>query len=97
MSSLLLPARYAQQPQQFAPLDRSNRIAAGALAVLTPTLDINWATGKQLTRGGSGYALSSLGGFQTLVHRKNNYVETELLPAIGTRSYIAFWLGYPVA
>jgi hypothetical protein len=97
MPGLILPSRLAQQPQQFVPLDRSNRIAAGALAVLTPTLDINWVTGKQLTRAGSGYALSALGGSQTLVHRQNNYVETELLPAIGTRSYIAFWVGYPIA
>lgn len=97
MPSLLLPSRLTQQPQQFAPLDRSNRIAAGALAVVTPTLDINWATGKQLTRGGSGYGLMALGGYQTFNFRKNFYLETETLPAVGTSPYIIFWLGWPVA
>jgi hypothetical protein len=98
MSSLLLPARYIQQPQQFVPLDRRTRIGAGALAVVTPTIDVNWATGKQLTRGAaSAYNVAPLGGLQTFNFRKNFYLETETLPAVGANPYVMFWLGWPVA
>jgi hypothetical protein len=86
-----------QQPQQGVPLDRSTRIGAGAVAVVTPTLDVNWATGKQLTRSGTGYGLAALGGCQTLNFRKNFYLETETLPAVGTSPYVMFWLGWPQA
>lgn len=96
--SLLLPARYAQQPQQGAPIDRSTRIGAGAVAVVIPTMDINWATGKQLVRGvPANFKVADLGGLRTFNFRNNFYLETETLPAVGTNPYVMFWLGWPVA
>lgn len=97
MGALMPLAAISRQPQQGTPINLSTRIGAGALAVITPTLGINWVTGKPLSRSGTGYSLATLGGYQTVNFRKNFYLETEMLPALGTRSYIAFWLGYPIA
>ena len=95
MSALLLPSRLRQQPQQGAQLDRSNRLAANAQAILSAAQDLNHATGKQLTRGGSGFAKQHLSAGQAWSFRKNFYVETEVLPAIGTGAFVEFWMGYP--
>jgi hypothetical protein len=97
MSALLLPSRLRQQPQQGAQLDRSNRFAANALAIITASQDINHATGKQLVRGGTGYAGMVRPAGRTWAFRKNFYVQTEALPAIGTQSFVEFWYGYPSA
>jgi hypothetical protein len=95
--SLLLPTRYAQQPQQGASVDRSTRIGAGAVAVVIPTMDINWATGKQLTRGNAGsFKRLNSGGHQTYGFQ-DFWLETETLPAIGTSPYVMYWLGWPIA
>jgi hypothetical protein len=83
-----------QQPQQGAPLDRSNRFAANALAVVSSGADINYATGKMLTRAGSGFSKQFLRGGLAWKFRQNFYVETESLPAIGTATFVDFWVGY---
>ena len=96
--NLFLP-QSLQQPVQGVPLDSSNRIAAGALAVVTPTVNINWATGRTLTRGGStaGPRTVSTGGLRSFSFNKDYWLETETLPAVGTRPYVMFWLGWPYA
>lgn len=84
-----------QQPQQGVPLDRSNKFAANALGIISAGVDINYATGKPLVRGGSGHAKGTLAAGRSWAHRKNFWVETESLPAIGTASFVEFWVGYP--
>jgi hypothetical protein len=94
MSALLLPSRLRQQPQQGAQLDRSNRFAANALAIVTASQDVNHASGKQLQRGGAGFAGTVRPAGRAWAFRKNFYLQTEAQPAIGTQSFVEFWWGY---
>jgi len=94
MGALLLPSRLRQQPQQCAQLDRSNRFAANALAIVSAAQDINYATGKQLVRGGTGFAGTVRPAGRAWAFRKNFYLQTEVQPAIGTQSFVEFWWGY---
>jgi hypothetical protein len=92
--ALALSRVNTQQPQQGMPIDRSTRIGAGALAVVTPAIDINWVSGKALARVGSGFAKQLLNGGTSWKFRQNFYLETENLPAIGTDTFVDFWVGY---
>lgn len=86
-----------QQPQQGVPLDKSSPFAANALAIISAGADFNYVTGYPLTRGGSGYQRGLLQGGRTWAFRKNFLLETESLPAIGTKTFVEFWVGYPNA
>jgi hypothetical protein len=94
MGSLILPSVFRQQPQQGVRLDSSNRLAAAAQAVVLGSLPINVATGKPLTVAGTATKLATPAGIADSF-RKNGYRETELLPAIGTQTFVEFWIGYP--
>jgi hypothetical protein len=85
------------QPQGAARLDRRNKFAANAQAILSAAHSLNLATNKPLTVAGTGYLKQGFPAGQALSFRKNFYVETELLPAIGTASFVEYWLGYPSA
>jgi len=88
----------AQQPQQGCQIDRSTKIGAGAVAVVTPAMGINWATGVTLTRYfPSYYTGSSVAGLQTFYNYRDTWVETEMLPAVGTKPYVMYWLGWPMS
>jgi hypothetical protein len=82
------------QPQQGVPLDRGNKFAANALAIVSAGCDINYATGAPLVRGFSGYQKQVFPAGQAWSTRKNFYVETETLPAING-PFVEFWYGYP--
>lgn len=82
------------QPQGRVRLNRQSRLAQGALAVVSATDTINLATGTKLTVAGSGYAKAATPVGIATQFRKNFYLETEVLPAIGTQSFVEFWFGY---
>lgn len=85
------------QPQGAARLDRRNKFAANALAVLSAAHGVNLATGKPAIAAGANFQrLGSPAGL-ALAFRKNFYIESEPLPAIGTASFVEYWVGYPGA
>lgn len=95
MAALVLPSAQRQQPQQGAQLNRKSVFAAGALAIVSAGQDINYASGRPLTRGGLGYLKQGFSGGLAWSPRKSFWINTETLPAIGTQSFVEFWLGYP--
>jgi hypothetical protein len=85
------PMRY--QPQGLARLSRSNPLVKGAQAIVSAAQQTNLASQKALaTVGTVNRGLAPTG--KVVQFRKNGYLETESLPAIGTASFIEFWYGY---
>jgi hypothetical protein len=83
-------------PQGGAALDPYSPLMAGVQAIISPSSPLNLATHVPLgTAGTVNVGMSGAG--QAFNFRKNGYVETEVLPAIGTASYVEFWYGIPSA
>ncbi len=59
--------------------------------------NINVATGKELSRVGSGYLKSTVTAGVATSFRENFYLKTEVLPAIGTKPFVEIWIGYPTS
>lgn len=89
-----MPMRY--QPQGRAQLDRSNPLAAGAQAIISAAQSANLVSQKTLASSGTINRAFSPAG-KAIQFRKNGYLETEALPALGTASFVEFWYGYPSA
>jgi hypothetical protein len=83
------------QPQGPVRLNPSSRLASAAQAVVLGSAPLNLASGKPLTTAGSGVAKLSTPAGIADSFRKNFYRSTELLPAIGTQTFVEFWVGYP--
>lgn len=83
------------QPQRLARLNRTSSLLRGASVVLTGSASTNLVTGVPLAVGGTGVAKRPTPAGIADSFRKNFYKETETLPAIGTRSFVEFWYGYP--
>ena len=88
------PMRY--QPQGRARLDRSNPLAAGAQAIISAAQSANLVSQKPLVSSGTINRAFSPAG-KAIQFRKNGYLQTEILPALGTASFVEFWYGYPSA
>ena len=84
------------QPQGRARLDRSNPLAAGAQAIISAAQSANLVSQKPLVSSGTINRAFSPAG-KAIQFRKNGYLETEILPALGTASFFEFWYGYPSA
>jgi hypothetical protein len=87
------------QPQGLVRLDRARDMFAGALGVINAPHIFNLATGAVLRTGGTTPKPARVGAQHGVVlpFRQNWYIETEVLPAIGTASFTEFWIGYPSA
>lgn len=86
------PMRF--QPQGRARINRSNPLTIGAQAIISAAQPVNLVSLVPLkTAGTITQGLSPNG--KVYAFRKNGYVETETLPAIGTASFVEFWCGVP--
>ena len=86
-----------RQPQGLARLNATNSLTKGALAVVSGAIDINVVSGIRLGSAGSGRTKRVLPQGIAASFRNNFYLETEVLPAIGTQSFVEFWYGIPIA
>lgn len=85
------------QPQGRARLNPSSRLARASQALIVGGIPTNLATGKPLTTAGTGAAKLARPVGLADSFRKNFYRVTEMLPAIGTQSFVEFWVGYVTA
>ena len=85
------------QPQGAPRLNRRHKLAAGAQAILLASENLNLATAKPLATSGVGFLKQGFPAGRAWSFRKNFYIQTETLPAIGTASFVEFWYGYPAA
>jgi hypothetical protein len=83
------------QPQGLARLNPSSKLARAAQAIVLGSAPINLASGKALTTAGTGVAKLATPAGVADSFRKNFYRTTELLPPIGTQTFVEFWVGYP--
>lgn len=88
------PMRY--QPQALARLDRTNPLTLGAQAAISATNSTNLASKIPLKNTGNPLRAGWPVG-KAVQFRRSTWIETELQQAIGTASFVEFWLGYPNA
>ena len=84
------------QPQGGASLNRGSPLVRGMQGLIAPGYSRNPVTGVPLVSVGGILPRSSPVGL-LLPFFKNGYIETEVLPAIGTENFVEFWYGYPSA
>ena len=84
------------QPQGAVKLRRGLRQIAGAQSIIVAGCQYNVASGVPLRSAGAARAQGAPNGL-AFAFRKNGYVQTEVLPAIGISNFVEFWWGVPVA
>jgi hypothetical protein len=82
------------QPQGLIRRNPESRIATAAQSLLLANGRVNLATGVALRSSGTIERVPGPSGV-ALRFSKNGYVQTEVMPAIGTRTFVEFWYGYP--
>ena len=89
--------RAANSQPQYAPrLRLDGRLLRGsALAIMAGNQPVNLVSGAPLALGGSGLARVPLKSGVAASFRKNGWLQTEQLAAIGTRTFVEFWHGVP--
>lgn len=95
MGVLKLRRRATRQPQGGVKLaSNSPLLKAGALAIVTGSQPVNLASGLPLKVTGPANKSITAAGIAD-AYNKDSYKTTETFEAIGTRSYIQFWAGFP--